>query len=92
MSTDVTTIARLYIADKEKARKSAVHTVYAGAGPVDPDSSAPQPLMKLEFAFGVARHIETQTAQRFIDLGHATKNRPQSAYEEAEEREFREGR
>lgn len=91
MSVEVATIIRLYIKDKEKAQRSAVHTVYAGAAPLEPGSTGPQPLAKLEFVFGVARNIPTQTAQRFIDLGHATKDRPRSAYEEAEEIEKVEG-
>jgi hypothetical protein len=92
MATDVPTVARLYIADAEKARKSVIHTIYAGAGgPVQP-GIAQQPLHKLEFVFGVARHIPTQEAQRFIDLGHATTERPKSTYEEAEERDILERR
>jgi hypothetical protein len=92
MAIEVKTIARVYIADKEKARKSAIHTVYAGAAPLVPGTTTPQPLAKLEFVFGVARNVPTQDYQRFADLGHATDKRPKSAYEEAMELEEREGR
>ena len=86
MATEVPTV-RLYIKDAEKARKSAFHTVYAGRENLQPGSATPQPLAKLEFLFGVARAVPLQDAQRFIDLGHATKERPKSAFEEADERD-----
>jgi hypothetical protein len=92
MAIEVMTIRRVYIADREKARKSAVHTVYCGSQPLVPGSTVPQPLAKLEFIFGVARNVPTQDYQRFADLGHATDKRPKSAYEEAEERELQEER
>ncbi len=82
---EVNIIKRLYIKDREKARHSVIHTVYAGTGAVEPGK--PQGLVVLEFAFGVARNVPTQTAQRFIDLGHATTERPKTAAEEAEEAE-----
>lgn len=91
MAIEIPTVSRLYIADREKARRSAVHRVYCGGGAVQP-GTAIQPLHTLEFLFGVARNIPTQDAQRFIDLGHATTERPKSAFEEAEERDAREGR
>mgnify|MGYP003395566148 CR=1 FL=1 len=92
MAIEISTVRRVYIADREKARKSALHTVYAGAQALVPGSTVPQPLVKLEFVFGVARNIPTQDYQRFADLGHATEKRPKSAYEEAEERELQEER
>lgn len=86
----VNTIRRLYIKDRDKARSSIVHTVYAGAASVEPGK--PQPLKTLQFVFGVAQDIPTQDAKLFMDLGHAIKERPKSAIEEAEERELRDGR
>lgn len=91
MAAEVPVIRRLYISDKDKARHSVVHTVYCGQGAVQPGEAA-HGLYKLEFAFGVARNVPTQTAQRFIDLGHATTERPKTAAEEADERDEREGR
>lgn len=91
MAVEIPTIRRVYIADPEKARKSAVHRVYAGSGAVQP-GMAQQPLQVLEFLFGVARDVPTQDYQRFADLGHATDKRPKSAFEEAEERDLRDGR
>ena len=88
MTAEVKTV-RLYIRDKEKARRSGFHTVYAAAAPLEPGSTTPQALAKLEFWFGVARNVPTQEAQRFIDLGHATTERPKSAWEMAEEEELR---
>ena len=90
MAAEVNVIRRLYLADKDKARHSVVHTVYAGTGGVEPGK--PQGLVTLEFAFGVAKNVPMQTAQRFIDLGHATTERPKTAAEEADAQEEREGR
>ncbi len=83
--SEIKTVKRLYIRDKDKARHSVIHTVYCGSTAVEPGK--PQGLVVLEFAFGVARNVPTQIAQRFIDLGHATTERPKTAAEEAEEAE-----
>ena len=83
MVNEVTTVRRVYIADKEKQTRSALHTVYAGEGSITP--GVEKPLQTLTFLFGIARDVPLATFERFRDLGHATIDRPRRRGEDEDD-------
>jgi hypothetical protein len=84
---EVPKVSRVYIKDPKLARTSMHHTVYAGAGPIEPGK--PQALITVEFQGGISRNMDPQVFRRLKELGHVTEERPKSRWEEAEEAEDR---
>ncbi len=75
MSTEITTIPRVYLKD-QALWKSGHHTAYAtpnGNPNNKEDQRAPESLV---FEFGVARGVPLQKFELFRDAGIATTDRP----------------
>ena len=79
MAVEEKTVARVYLVDPTINRHSAKHTIYAG-GTVGANGEE-APLIRLEFDFGVARHVPQTVYDRFKALGHVTTERPKAPAE-----------
>jgi len=66
---------RLYLKDPKLFSTSKMHTAYTGSGEKT-DAGVCEGLAKQEFVNGIARDVDGQHAQRFIDAGIATETRP----------------
>ena len=75
MANEEITIPRVYLKD-EQFWKSAHHTAYctSRATPIAPGEDPP--LMKMEFWFGIARHVPSVVYDAFKAAGIATTDRP----------------
>ena len=76
---------RLYLAPKNDPTafaRSAHHRAMVGNGPITPPGEQPQPPIIVDFWGGVARDVDDQVAQRLIDAGVASTQRPNIAVED----------
>ena len=76
MAVEIVTIPRVYLASSAYWR-SAHHTAYCSPGSNPRHADDERPLLKLEFNFGVARNVEQNIYDAFVEAGIATTDRPQ---------------
>jgi len=83
---------KLYLKDPKLFIHSAHHTAYTGAGQRNPDSGVQEGLASQVFVRGAVRdergrvcEVDGQHAQRFLDAGIASEQRPRTRRDEDEE-------
>lgn len=80
MSTEVKTVKRAYLINKDQ--RTGIHTAYTAAPGMPSDPTRPQPLLRLDFLWGVARDVPQTTFDAFKAIGLVTDQRPRRADEE----------